>query len=168
MTDRRAPYDEPKDTMPDAFDRRSANRDAANWIGRRLDETRDQINKIAHGLEKAQADIVVEAQDIRNELHDVKAEVHEIRSTLIKSVPGGDPEAHLKDHLELAVERKEREEAAAESKAFWKDLIRKAKMAAILAAVSLFFLGAAEKLRTFVLGAVSGKTAEELKKGAER
>lgn len=152
-------------TIPDAFDRRSSNRDAANWIGRRLDETREQIKGVTTELGKTRLEVVVEVQRVEDKLDHVDAKVEELKTTLIKSVPNGDPDAHLRDHLQIAVERKEREEVEAEAKAFRKDLIKKLKTAVVMAVVGLFTLGVFEQARVFVLNVVAGKSAHELRDG---
>ena len=150
-----------------AFDRRGEERhkDPAGWV-------RTALNKQNAELAAIRTDVVVEIQSVENTVKSVESKINQVESkvdylhkTLIQSVPGGDPEAHLRDHLQIAVERKEREEAEAEAKAFRKDLMKKLKMAIVMGAVGLFTLGAFEQFRTLVLGAVSGKSAQELRDG---
>ena len=146
-----------QETMPEAFDRRNANRDAASWVRRELEAQTKAIGD-------TRLDIVIGLQHVENRIEHIDSKVEHLHKTLLSAVPNGDPVQHLEDHVLVAAERLERKEADEDTKKFRKDIIYKAKMALVLGAVSLFLLGAADWMRNFVLGVEQGRTAQELVK----
>ena len=145
------------DTIPESLDRRSKNRDSAEWIARRLDEQMKHIDAI-------RVDMVIGFQQVDGRVGGLDDKLKHLHESIIASVPHGDHAQHLQDHLEMNAERKEFEEDRIEGKRFRKDLIYKFKMGAVLTMFGLFLLGVVDWMRNFVLGVEQGKSSMELQK----
>ena len=99
------------DTLPEAFDRRSDNRDSARWVQDAI------IGQTA-------------------EIDGLKGLIKEIAEHRHLCIPGGDAQRHLERHLVLEEEFKERQENVA----IMKEAVRKLKVWAIMGIVT-FLVG---------------------------
>ena len=143
--------------MPEAFDRRNANRDAAGWV-------RAELEKITRMIGDTRMDIVVGHQQLDGKIGHLEEKIAHLNTTLIQSIPNGDPEKHLHHHIRLEVKEQEELDELAETKKFRKDVIYKGKMGLLILLLGMLSLGFVDYARNFVLGVEQGKTSMELQK----
>ena len=142
--------------MPEAFDRRNENRDAAAWV-------RKELENLTKMLGDTRMDVVVGNQQLDGRLTLLDEKVNRLHETLL-SAYDGTPEAHRRYHsTENERIKQEAEDKEDERKQKRADR-HKIKLAGIGLLITLATLGAIDWARNFVLGVEQGKSSMELQK----
>ena len=142
--------------MPEAFDRRNENRDAAAWV-------RKELENLTKMLGDTRMDVVVGNQQLDGRLCHLDEKVDRLHKALLSAYTGT-----LEEHREYHSQESARIKQEAEDKEDERKQKRadrhKIKLAGIVLLITLATLGAIDWARNFVHGVEQGKSSMELQK----